>query len=244
MDEHILQQIDHRSAPLPKGPWVMTQKWEHLLFIHLPVAKEVVELYIPNSLSVDTYEGDAWVTVLPFEISDMHWRHLPPFPKLNTYLELNVRTYVKHNGRSGLYFFSLDASNMLAVIGARATTLPYYYARMNMEKIGDHLKFYSKRQGRTGSLFQGEYHPSSEKYLPHETSLEHWLLERYYAWSAFGRFLVEVGIHHTKWEIQKAQADVEAYHLTPFTFKEMAASSPLMHYVCEKRALFWPINLI
>ncbi len=113
-----------------------------------------------------------------------------------------------------------------------------------MDKKGEEFQFYSKRKSKTGALLQGSYRPLSEVYIPKEDSLEYWLLERYYAWSPFGRYLVEVGIHHTRWEIQQAEAAIQSYNLTPFTYKEMAKDAPLFHYSPSKRALFWPVKLI
>ncbi|MFG6147686.1 YqjF family protein [Halobacillus sp. B23F22_1] len=243
MYEPIIEQTDHRTFPLPDGHWIMTQRWQHLLFLHFPIKKETVEPYIPEDLSLDTYGGEAWITILPFEVSDMHIRKLPPFPSVNTYLELNVRTYVKCNGVSGLYFFSLDASKVLAVTGARMTTLPYYYAKMEMQKQDGRFQFSSKRKGKTGALLQGIYRPHSAIYYPKDESLEQWLLERYYAWSSLGSLLVEIGIHHTKWEVQEAQADIQAFNLIPFPVNEMI-KPPLLHYVKSKRVLFWPLKLL
>ncbi|GGF29016.1 hypothetical protein GCM10010954_30170 [Halobacillus andaensis] len=243
MYKQIVEQTDHRTTPIPDGPWVMTQRWEHLLFLHFPLNKETMGPYIPEGLTLDTYEGEAWITILPFVISDMHIRNLPPLPFVNNYLELNVRTYVKRNGVSGLYFLSLDASKILAVMGARLTTLPYYYARMSMFEQDGQYHFYSQRKGKTGSLLQGSYRPHSGFYVPKDISLDQWLLERYYAWSSLGSLLVEVGIHHTKWEVQKAQAEIQAYNLTPFPVQEMT-KPPLLHYVRSKRVLLWALNLV
>src|SRR5437660_3653360 len=142
----ILQDTDHRTAPMPTGPWIMTQTWHELLFAHWPIAPEKLRPLIPPAFTLDTFEWEAWVGVVPFRMTNVRPRWVPPVPGLSAFPELNVRTYVTVNGIQGIYFFSLDAGNALAVITARMVFhLPYFHATMSCKRVGDTIHYRSHR---------------------------------------------------------------------------------------------------
>ncbi|RLL43581.1 DUF2071 domain-containing protein [Oceanobacillus piezotolerans] len=170
MLEKILNSTDHRDFPLPDGPWVMKQRWDHLLFMHLPISAAAIQPYIPKSLELDTYNRNAWITIIPFKVSNMRFRNLPPVPFLNSFLELNVRTYVKRDGKKGIYFFSLDANHLFAVLGARAATLPYYYAKINRTMRKNTICYSLERKGKSEAKFNVVYRPVSGSYCPKKAS--------------------------------------------------------------------------
>src|ERR1700728_1237358 len=136
----ILSTTDHRRWPMPKSPWVMTQRWNDLLFAHWPVpASDLVHL-LPEELAVDTFDGSAWVGVVPFWMHQLRMRGLPAIPGASRFAELNLRTYVRdrHSNQPGVYFFSLDAANPIAVSVARMFFhLPYYWAHMSIKPQQD-----------------------------------------------------------------------------------------------------------
>src|SRR5689334_19227991 len=114
-------------APQPSGPVIGYQRWDQLAFLHWVVPQEVLRPLIHPRLALDTWEGRAYVSVVPFTLVGGRLRGLPPLPGASTFLELNVRTYVTLEGKDpGVWFFSLDAASALAVAGARASIgLPY-----------------------------------------------------------------------------------------------------------------------
>jgi uncharacterized protein YqjF (DUF2071 family) len=129
---HVCQRSD-RTWPLPRAPWVMRMRWSELLFAHWQVDPDLVQKQLPGGLTVDTFDGAAWVGVVPFLMSDVAPRWCPAVPGLSAFPELNVRTYVMRDEKPGVWFFSLDAANAVAVRVARATfCLPYMDARMSM----------------------------------------------------------------------------------------------------------------
>ena len=110
----------------------MAQRWSDLLFIHRPAKLDAIRAIVPPALTIDVYEGTAWVSVTPFYLSHLRARGVPPLPGVSAFPELNVRTYVTYGGKPGVYFFSLDAGNALAVFGARTLyRLPYFRASMS-----------------------------------------------------------------------------------------------------------------
>ena len=198
---------------LGSGPWVMHQRWTDLLFAHWPVAAELVRPLLPTSLTLDTFEGAAWVGVIPFHMSNIRPRGVPPLPWVSAFHELNVRTYVRVGDRAGVWFFSLDASNPLAVRAARASVhLPYYDARMRMSVATDgSVRYRSDRTHRAAppATFDATYSAQGTAYHAAPGTLEHFLVERYELFSATPRGLFSVKIDHPRWPLQRAIARIE-----------------------------------
>jgi len=134
----ILSATSHRPWPLPNAQWTMTQRWNDLLFAHWPVAPAQIAPLLPANLVVDTFDGAAWVGVVPFWMDQIRMHRWPEIPGVNRFPELNLRTYVResHSNLGGVYFFSLDAGNPLAVAAARLFfKLPYYWSKMRIDLL-------------------------------------------------------------------------------------------------------------
>src|SRR5947207_4543402 len=113
--------------------WWLSMRWHDLLFAHWPVKSEALRELVPEGLAIETFDGSAWVGVVPFHMTRICTRWTPPIMGMRAFAEVNLRTYVKHRGRSGVYFLSLDAPNWPAVLTARAVFhLPYHQARMSL----------------------------------------------------------------------------------------------------------------
>lgn len=205
----------HRPWPIPARPWVMAQRWNHLLFAHWPIPMETLRARVPRALPLDLFEGQAWVSVTPFFLSHARPRGLPRFPSLSDFPELNFRTYVTLDGKPGVYFFSLDAGSRLAVEGARAFYhLPYFKARMHMEASpAGRVDYTSERtDNRSGpAVLRARYAPVGAAAPARPGTIEHWLVERYclYAADRTGRtFRAE--IHHRPWKLHVAECEIES----------------------------------
>src|SRR5207237_1052302 len=121
----------HRPGPFRWLPWIMNQTWQNLLFLHWSVAPEVIQPLVPPQLTIDCRDGEAWVSLLPMRLANLHLRGLPPLPFVSTFPEINLRTYVRVNGVAGVFFFSIDAPNPLAVWASRILFhLPYVRSAM------------------------------------------------------------------------------------------------------------------
>src|SRR5690348_6294645 len=128
----LLKHVDHRTAPMPRAPWVMVQHWHDLLFAHWALPPELMRPLVPKELTLDLYYGQAYVAVTPFWMSGVRPRFMPAVAGVSTFPELNVRTYVRYDNIPGVYFFSLDAGSRLAVQGARwGYGLPYFFSEMS-----------------------------------------------------------------------------------------------------------------
>lgn len=210
--QDILAQTTHRPYPLPAGAWVMQQTWYNLLFAHWPVPVDALRAQVPAQLELDTFEGQAWLGVVPFGMRDVYPRYTFPVPGLSDFLELNVRTYVTMGGRPGVFFFSLDAANLPAVMIARAWyRLPYVHARMTMrETAGGWIDYESVRvhSGVPPAMFQGRYRPVGDVWLSTPGSLEAFLTERYCLYTVADGVAYRGEIHHIPWPLQHAEAEI------------------------------------
>src|SRR5579859_1087054 len=194
--------------PLWKGPWLQCQSWSDLLFAHWPIPTDVMRKAVPQPLELDTFEGQAWLGVVPFVINGLRARFIPPIPGFSGFLEINLRTYVTLGGIPGVFFFSLDAAKRWAVIGARATYyLPYFHAAMRMDHAeGGWIGYESRRihVGAHSAVFSGRYRPTTNIAHVYESgTLDYWLTERYclYALDQHGR-VYRAGVEHPRWQLQ------------------------------------------
>lgn len=231
----------HRPWPPPDRPWIIAQTWRDLLFAHWPVPPGVVRPKIPAGLQIDTFAGDAWVGIVPFHLSHITPRGIPRgwgmgFP------ELNLRTYVTAEGKPGVWFFSLDAASLLAVIGARSTFfLPYFWARMRMHDDAGWIAYASRRRhpGTPRAEFVGRYRPIGPVHHAAPGSLEDWLTARYclYAAAPTGR-LLRAEINHVPWPLQPAEADV-SFSTLASAHGIQTAGAPLLHFARRLDMVTW-----
>jgi uncharacterized protein len=201
--------ITDRTWALPKHPWVMRMSWSELLFAHWPMEPKLISSFLPPGLALDTRDGVAWIGVVPFLMSNVAPRCCPPIPRLSRFLELNVRTYVTHEGKPGVWFFSLDAESPLAVRVARSTFyLPYMDAVMSMTKDESHrIEYRSHRthRGEPAANFDATYSESGETFHAVPGTLEHWLTARYCLYSVNRQNRLFRGeIDHPPWTLSKA----------------------------------------
>jgi uncharacterized protein YqjF (DUF2071 family) len=190
----------------------MAQTWHDLLFAHWPVDAATMRTHVPRELELDTFDGAAWLGVVPFRMSGLRLRGLPGLPGVRTFPELNLRTYVTRGDRPGVWFFSLDAASPIAVAVARAWfDLPYFRARMRSTARGDEVEYASERThpGAAPAAFRGTYGPSGPVQLAHRGTLEHWLTERYCLYARSPGGSIRRGeIHHAPWPLQSARARI------------------------------------
>lgn len=242
----LLAATGHRPYELPVGPWVMQQSWSKLLFAHWPVRAEAIREHIPQMLEIDTFEGSAWIGVVPFAMRKVFPRFTFEVPGMSNFLELNVRTYVKKNGLPGVYFFSLDCSNPIAVLLARRLFfLPYFNARMKLSLSGGLVQYHSLRSG-CGSVFDATYTPTGPVFESTNGSIEQFLTERYCLYSVDGNGNCYRGnIHHARWPLQHAEAEIRSNELA---FKQLGVvlpdMAPLLHYSENIDTLEWALQPI
>lgn len=221
----------------------MTQRWNDLLFLHYSLDPELVRAKVPDVLTLDTYRQRAWLTVAPFWINHLRPPGVPSVPWFSNFNEINVRTYVSFDGKPGVYFFSLDASNLSAVWGARVFyRLPYWQASMKVSGKGKMtIEYASKRQhGPKPAELQCSYGPASPRvFHARPGSLEHFLMERYCLYTTTRKRLYRGDIHHLPWDLQAAQVDLQRNTMAQPVGLQLPSGADLAYFVRELKVLFW-----
>jgi uncharacterized protein YqjF (DUF2071 family) len=220
----------------------MKQVWHDLLFAHWPVSRDALRPIVPAQLDLDQFNGQCWVGVVPFRMSGIRGRGLPPPPGLSRFPELNVRTYVIHRGKAGVYFFSLDAANLPAVWAARKFFhLPYFHAAMSCQDRGDTIVYASRRIESPAEL-RGTYRPISSVKLRENGSLEHWLTERYCLYTTHKGEVYRGEIHHQRWPLQDAEAELEINTVGAAAGITLPGSAPSLLFARKLEVLIWPLQ--
>lgn len=196
------------DARQPDGlaPLVMRQRWSDLLFLHWRFPVETIRKTLPEGLGleVDTFDNSAWVGVVPFRMQRVRPKGLPPLPWLSWFLELNVRTYViGPDGRPGVWFYSLDANQPVAVTVARRWFhLPYEYASMRAHRRGS-FTHYRCRRRNVGTAAIYSYQPQPQPLASQPGNVEFFLVERYYLFAHDQRqqTLLRGQVHHRPYQL-------------------------------------------
>lgn len=184
----------------PDGEPVMEQVWEDLLFLHWPIDAALIRPLIPPALEIDTFEDKAWLGITPFRLTGLRLMSLPPIPGFSEFNELNVRTYVHHEGKPGIWFFSLDASKMLPAIGARLFFgLPYFSAEINFARGAGAYRFDMRRNLVSNAQFHARWITGVRLRAPDTDSLAFFLVERYALFAQAGETLSMTRVYHHPW---------------------------------------------
>src|SRR4051812_35059380 len=222
---------------------VLRMTWVDLAFLHWPVPAASLRPLVPAALAIEEYDGSAWVGVVPFEMRDVRLHALPPIPTATNFPELNVRTYVRHAGRQGVYFFSLDAASVLAVVGARTGTgLRYYHARMRIDRDGGDVRYESHRtEDPRPAEFVARYWPTGDVFLSEQGSFEYWSTERYSLFSEWAGTLLRLDIAHPRWPLQSATAEVERNSIASVSGISLRGQAPHVLFAARQDVdAYWP----
>jgi uncharacterized protein YqjF (DUF2071 family) len=251
----ILEQTAHRPYPLPNGRLIMTQRWNDLLFAHWPVAAELVQRNLPAGLEVETFDGSAWLGVVPFWMDRV--RHHAPLPSglhlsfevptASRFPELNLRTYARSRktGKPGVFFHALECASPLAVLGARVLFhLPYFPARMDYRWQGDSMAYRSRRLlTRQPVEVALDYRPAGPVAEPAAPgSLAYFLTERYCLYTPFAGRLLRGEIHHAPWPLQPAEANFRLNRLPGAHGYSLPPVAPVLHFAKALEVCIWGLR--
>lgn len=256
MPSQSLQPEDiDRIAPTksPRRPSVMRQNWHYLLFLHWAVDLEQLQSLLPPDVTLDTFDGKAYVGLVLFTMTGVRPNWAPPFPPLSNFHETNVRTYVHYRGRDpGVWFFSLDAANAVAVRIARAWfKLPYYFARMNLDRKNNREIDYEVERlwpqtwpGPKPAQCVARYAPRGKVSPAVVGTLEHFLVERYVLYSYAKGQLYRGRIHHRPYPLQTATVASLEENLVAAAGITRPNDPPLIHYAQEVRVRIFPLERV
>lgn len=201
---------------LPVGNPVMYQEWRDLLFLHWEYSVAAIQATLPDGLFVDNFGGKAYLGVVPFFMRNIRPRFLPAVPGISNFMEMNLRTYVYDRaGVPGVWFYSLDANQPLAVaIARRFFHLPYEHAKMASSRTSAGvIRYESVRPGESGRRCFFEYAPGAALLEPPPESLEFFLVERYRLYSSAPSGLRRGAVFHQPYPLCRAKVTAWDEHL-------------------------------
>jgi uncharacterized protein YqjF (DUF2071 family) len=235
-DLTFISQTEHRPFSTPNHKWLFYQEWLDVHFLHWKVEEKELRTYLPEQLDIDTLNGQAWVSFVAFTMKDVKLRYLPKPGCAATFLELNLRTYVRYNGLPGVYFLNIEAGRKdSSVIAQSISGLPYRYAKMKRTSS----KFKSQRFS-TGDSFQLKAIKSE---LVQRTTTTDFLSERYKVFNTKGNSVVEFDVHHVEWLLYKL--DVESLKIEYPRFENLLNDSPdLAYYSPGVPVVAWNKNVL
>jgi len=196
-----------RESPTrrPNEPRSGTQRWRELLFLHWSFPVDDVRALVPPNLAIDTWGGRAWVGLVPFAMHDVRAAFMPRGSGLD-FLETNVRTYVVHEGVPGVYFFSLEAGSLLAVLAARiGWGLPYHHADMDARRRGRSFAYVSRRRRDPLARLRVDWEIGEALGPSALGTFEHFLLERYVLYASRRGELHRGRVHHAPYPAARAR---------------------------------------
>jgi len=217
-------------------PVVLHQQWRHVSFIHWPVAASAVAAKLPDGLTPDLFDGEAWISITPFAVCGERALGLPAMPRLSNYGELNLRTYVVGpDGRDGLWFLSLDVSNPVTAAAARAALgVPYRLSHVDVAAENGTLRYRGRRVRHSQTQFAIDVVVGDA--IERQSSLDTWLTGRWRAWTSIAGRLAYVPVRHQPWPLRRAtlrrceQTVTTAHHVPD------PPSHPLVQYASSVEA--------
>lgn len=247
--ESLPLDVIDRIAPTtsPRGRSVMRQSWSKLLFLHWAVEPGQLQALLPPGLELDTFEDKAYVGLVLFTMTGVRPNWSPAFSPLSNFHEANVRTYVHYQGGNpGVWFFSLDAANAVAVRIARAWfKLPYHFARMSLNHHANGEVDYTSQRlwpGPTPATCATRYSPCGKIQPATTGTLEHFLVERYMLYSYAGGQLFRGRVHHRPYPLQQAKVTALDENLVAAAGVSLPHEAPLTHYAQGVRVRIFPLE--
>lgn len=216
--QEILNSTEHRPWEMPRENWRFYQEWNNAIFLHYQVDLNELEKFVPKELEIDLFEGKPWVSVVAFTMEKIRLKNLPSFPPISDFDEINIRTYVKLNKKTGVYFLSIEGGKLVSCTIAKGISgLPYRFSSIKRTKS----KYNSKNSKFNDSL---DIWFTIGNQIKEKTKLDKWLTERYALFLDSGKSIKEFEIHHLEWPIN--EINLKKIELTYPRFNKLIKSEP------------------
>lgn len=195
----LISDSSHRPFVLPTGGWSYYQEWNHALFLHWVVPFDIIRKLVPNGLAIDTFDNRCYVSLVGFQMEKIRPRFLPSLDFISNFAEINIRTYVSHSGKNGVYFLNIEAEKAVSAIVARILSgLPYEKADIH-RTVQQFTSVNSKKGFHLSTTFE------VQNEIEKKTELDSWLTERYSLYLQEEKNLFRYDIHHREWKIREVQ---------------------------------------
>jgi uncharacterized protein YqjF (DUF2071 family) len=218
---------------MPTENWKFYQEWNNAIFLHWEVDLEELKKHVPKELEIDLFEGKPWVSVVAFTMEKIRPKHLPYFPPISNFHEINIRTYIKSKNKTGVYFLSIEGGKKLSCKVAKGISqLPYRYSAIKRSET----QFNSSNLEFNDNL---DIKFTIGKELKEKTELDKWLTERYALFQDTQNSINEFEIHHLEWPI--STIDFQSLNLNYKRFNTLIDNSPQkIQYSKGVKVLAWP----
>lgn len=228
----IAAQTKHRPWPLPDGSWKYYQEWNDVVFLHWAADQRELAKWLPPGSEIDLFEGKAWVSAVAFTMQKVRPKNLPAFPPISDFHEINIRTYVKHLGKQGVHFLSIEAGNRVSsAVARKISKLPYRFS-------------YMKRSENMYSSFNDEHVDGLElnykigDAITDKAPLDSWLTERYALFQHTEKHINSFDIQHVEWPVFSLELSDSKVHYPRFG-KLLSSSPDKVHYSPGVQVLAW-----
>jgi len=199
--QETLKTTAHRPWKIPSEKWRFYQEWSNAIFLHWQVELTELEKFVPKELEIDLFNGKPWISVVAFSMEKIRPRNLPYFSPISNFDEINIRTYVKSNNKTGVYFLSIEGGKKLSCkIAKGISKLPYRFSKIKRTKTQ-----YESYNPEFKDIIKFEYKIGKEH--NNKAGLDKWLTERYALFQDTEKSINEFEIHHTEWPINEVEGD-------------------------------------
>lgn len=230
--QEILSYTDHRPWSISTGKWKFYQEWNNSIFLHWRVDYEELSKLVHPDLEIDMFEGEAWVSLVVFNMEKIRPKSLPSLSLISNFPEINIRTYVKYKGKSGVYFLSIEGAKRLSCTIAKSISeLPYRFSSMSRKTNS----FKSTNRKMIDSFIMSY---SVGNKIEKKRELDYWLTERFALFQDSEKYINEFQIHHVEWPLYKV--DLNELEISYPRFEKLINNSPdEKHYSTGVQVLAW-----
>jgi uncharacterized protein YqjF (DUF2071 family) len=234
--DEILNFTEHRPWNLPKKKWKFYQEWNRVIFLHWRVELEDIRPLVPAELDIDSLHGTYWVSIVAFSAENTQTRLFPPFKPLSNYEQVNIRTYVRHKNRHGVFFLNVEASKWWTCLFARSLS-GINYRPAEMDRTDERFdSFGENKLDNVNFDYDLLYRVSQKK------ELDYFLTERYALFLEKKNKIIEYDIHHVMWPLRRLDLRVLFVKYPRFPFL-MQLGPAKTHYSEGVQVLIWGKNV-
>jgi len=233
--KEILKYNKHRPWPIPNKKWSFYQEWNNAIFLHWKVELKELSKFVPSNLQIDLFDGQPWVSLVAFTMEKIRPRNFPYFSPVSNFHEINIRTYVKSNNKTGVYFLSIEAGKKIACrISRKISKLPYRYSTINRS-------FNSYNSFNTDFKDSLEIQYDFNQSKSNMTELDFFLTERYALFHDVGNYINEFEIHHLPWPIENIE--LLKFNFNYDRFSHLIGKNPdKTHFSNGVKVISWNCN--
>ncbi len=221
----IINSSEHRPWGIPKEKWRFYQEWNNAILLHWQIELNDLKQFVPKDLEIDLYNGKPWVSIVAFTMQGLRTRNLPSFPPISNFDEINIRTYIRKNGKTGVYFLSIEGGAKISCLLAKTISqLPYRHSKIKRGG-GTYLSMNVKNNERFNLSF------SIGEKLSKKDKLDLWLTERYALFQDNDNSINEYELHHLEWPLNNIW--INDLELAYPRFNKLLNNNPIRSHYSE-----------